>query len=363
MKEKFETYENIPGFQIPSQYLSATVDLEFSKSTGRNVIAVLNPKKNMQLKTAKNKMLLIGAHGDHLGLGLAGSSLAKGSQKGLAHLGADDNASGVAAVLELAHHYSVDKKIKKPIVFAVWSGEEIGVLGSNHFVKNYKNKFQEHFEAGINMDMIGRLQNHLFIQGVGSATEWPTLAEKISVNSPVSLVLTNDPYLPTDSMSIYLGGIPSITFFTGAHLEYHTPNDTPETLNYPGILSSIYVIQSFSDQIVFDSKNTLTYQKVEGNSGQKLEGRSFRIFLGTIPDYSQEGIRGVRISGVAKDSPAEIAGLKSGDVIVEFDQTKIENIYDYVYTLQSVKPNIKTKIKVLRESKNLELDITPLLKE
>lgn len=363
LKEKFETYENIPGFQIPSQYLSANVNLEFSKSTGRNVIAVLDPKN----KTNKNKMLLIGAHGDHLGYGMTGSSLAKGDQRGMAHLGADDNASGVAGVLELAHHYANEKKttnkIKKPIVFAVWSGEEIGVLGSNHFVKSFKNNFSKKFEAGINMDMIGRYQNHLFVQGVGSATEWPALTEKISINSPVSLALTNDPYLPTDSMSIYLGEIPSITFFTGAHTEYHTPNDRPDTLNYPGILNSIKVIQSFSDQIVLEEKNVLTYQKVEGNSGQKLEGRSFRIFLGTIPDYSQEGVRGVRISGAAKDSPAEKAGLKSGDVIFEFDQTKIENIYDYVYMLQSVKPNIKTKIKILRESKNLELDITPLLKE
>jgi Tol biopolymer transport system component len=367
LKNKFDTYDNVAGFQIPSQYLSANIDLVFSKSTGRNVVGMIDPKA----KSSK-KMLLIGAHGDHLGLGLSGSSLAKGDQIGLPHLGADDNASGVAGVLELAHNYSTDKNLQKPIAFAVWSGEEIGILGSSYFVKHWsehtkkmktQKSLSDSFEASINMDMIGRLRDHLFVQGIGSASEWSNMAEKTSVLSPVSLTLTKDPYLPTDSMAIYLGNIPSITFFTGAHSEYHTPNDTPKTLNYPGLLSSIQVVKNFADQIVLTPKSTLTFQKVEGNSGQKLEGRSFRIFLGTIPDYSQEGIRGVRISGAAKDSPAEKAGLKPGDVIVEFDKTKIENIYDYVYTLQSVKPNIQTKIKVSRGSNNLELDITPLLKE
>jgi Tol biopolymer transport system component len=364
LREKFETYDFVSGFQIPSQYLSAEVNLEFTKSTGHNVVGILYPQKNKNAKA-----LLIGAHGDHLGFGISGSSLAKGDQKGLAHLGADDNASGVAGVLELAHNYSKDLKVQRPIVFAVWSGEEIGVLGSNYFVKTWTSEgfnrktFDKTFEAGLNMDMIGRLRDHLNVQGVGSAKEWSAASEKISVISPIPLALTTDPYLPTDSMSIYLGNIPSITFFTGAHAEYHTPNDTADTLNYPGLLNSIQTIKLFSDQIVYANKNILTYQKVEGNSGQKLEGRSFRIFLGTIPDYSQEGIKGVKISGAAKDSPAERAGLKAGDVITEFDQTKIENIYDYVYTLQSVKPNIKTKIKISRGSNNLELDITPLLKE
>lgn len=368
LKEKYETYENTKGFLIPSQYLAADIQLKTLKSTGHNVVAVLDPT------TAQNrsrKALLIGAHGDHLGLGQTGSSLAKGEQKGQIHYGADDNASGVAGVLELAHYYSARKKdLKKPLVFAVWSGEEIGVLGSNYFVKNYqkqsvsKKSFTDAFEAGLNMDMIGRLKDYLFVQGVGSATGWSRISEAIAMKADVPLSLTQDPYLPTDSMSIYLGGIPSITFFTGAHSEYHTPNDKPDTLNYKGLVTNIKVVQNFIEQILNAPKGQeLKFEKVEGNSGQKLAGRGFRIFLGTIPDYSQEGVKGVKISGTAKDSPAEKAGLKSGDVITHFDSIKIDNIYDYVYTLQSVKPNVKTKIHVLREGKSLELDITPTLKE
>ena len=207
------------------------------------------------------------------------------------------------------------------------------------------------------------MRENLNIQGVGSAEGFRALAEAATIRTGVPLNLTSDPYLPTDSMSIYLAGVPSISFFTGAHSEYHTPLDKPETLNYEGLKNTINVVQYFTDSIVKNEKDILKYEKVESNSGKRLEGRSFRIFLGTIPDYSQEGVKGVRITGVAKNSPAEKAGLVSGDVITEFDQTKIENIYDYVYTLQSVKPDVKTKILVLRNGKVDTFEITPALKD
>lgn len=358
VKSKYDTYDPVAGFNLTSQYFSATIDLVTKKSTGRNVIARLNPAANK-----KAKAVLIGAHGDHLGLGLPGSSLATSKQKDKIHYGADDNASGVAGVLELAHYYSTQtKELKRPLYFAVWSGEEIGVLGSQAYVKQFK-KMNDVFAAGLNMDMIGRLRENLNIQGVGSAEGFRALAEASSIKTGVALNLTSDPYLPTDSMSIYLAGVPSISFFTGAHNEYHTPLDKPETLNYPGLKDSITVVSYFADSIAKSDKDILKYEKVESNSGKQLEGRSFRIFLGTIPDYSQEGVKGVRITGVAKNSPAEKAGLVSGDVITGFDQTKIENIYDYVYTLQSVKPDVKTKILVLRNGKNEAFDIIPALKD
>lgn len=360
VKSKYDTYSFVPGFNLNSQYFTASIDLITKKSTGRNVIAKLDPA------SAKNaKAVLIGAHGDHLGLGLAGSSLASSKNKDKIHYGADDNASGVAGVLELAHYYSQSaqkSELKRPIYFAVWSGEEIGVLGSGHFVNQYK-KLSDVFVAGLNMDMIGRLRQNLNVQGVGSAEGFRALAESATIKTGVPLNLTSDPYLPTDSMSVYLAGVPSISFFTGAHSEYHTPMDKPETLNYEGLKNTITVVQYFSDNIAKTGKDILKYEKVESNSGKQLKGRSFRIFLGTIPDYSQEGVKGVRISGVAKNSPAEKAGLVSGDVITGFDQTKIENIYDYVYTLQSVKPDIKTKILVVRNGKNEVLEIIPVLKD
>lgn len=360
VKSTYDTYDSVKGFNLTSQYFTANIDLLTKKSMGRNVIAKLDP-----IKTSKVKAVLIGAHGDHLGLGLAGSSLATSKDKDKIHYGADDNASGVAGVLELANYYSQSaqrKELKRPLYFAVWSGEEIGVLGSHHYVNQFK-KLSDAFVAGLNMDMIGRLRDSLNIQGVGSAEGFRNLAESATVKTGVPLNLTSDPYLPTDSMSIYLAGVPSISFFTGAHSEYHTPNDKPETINYKGLKDTIQVVQYFTDAIAMNDKDVLKYEKVESDQGKRLEGRSFRIFLGTIPDYTQEGVKGVRITGVAKNSPAEKAGLVNGDVITEFDQTKIENIYDYVYTLQSVKPDVKTKIMVLRNGKTEALDITPTLKD
>jgi len=355
---KYSTYDHVSGFDFQSQYLTTKIDLNFKKAQGRNIIAGLN-------LNSKNPALIIGAHLDHLGVGLTGSSLATNEMKSKIHFGADDNASGVAGVLELAHYYSQKNelnKLKRPILFALWSGEELGTLGSLHFTQNLKkNKLK--VMANLNMDMIGRLRESLHIQGVGSASKFKALAELATLKTGLSLNLTHDPYLPTDSMSFYVSGVPAITFFTGAHAEYHTPLDIPETLNYDGLVKVLDVVKIFSDEIAQKTESNIIYEKVEGNSGQKLEGRSFRIFLGTIPDYSQEGVKGVKISGVAKNSPAEKAGLKSGDIIVEFNNLKIENIYDFVYTLQSVQPDQKTKIIIERNQNTETLHIVPVLKE
>lgn len=367
LKDLFETDQPATaGFQINSLYLKAEVNLKYKKSTGLNVIAKLDP-----IHKKKNKALIIGAHGDHLGRGEnTGSSLARPEEKGQIHYGADDNASGVSGVLELAHYFSQpaqSKKLKKSLYFAIWSGEEIGVLGSNSFAKQWetqkKSKFKDSFEASLNMDMIGRLRSTLQVQGVGSAKEWPGLSEEVGLVTGQSLTLTSDPYLPTDAMTFYITEIPSISFFTGAHSEYHSPRDTYETINFNGLSKVIHVVQTYIEKLASVEANLVNYQKVEGNQGQKLEGRSFRIYLGTIPDYSQEGVKGVRVSGASKNSPAEKAGIRPNDIIVEFDQAKIENLYDYVYALQAVKAGQSTKIKVSRDSKIMELDIIPALKE
>ncbi|MFZ3229261.1 MAG: M28 family peptidase [Pseudobdellovibrio sp.] len=369
LKENFEEMKTTEGFQLNSQYIAAEVDLKFEKSTGLNVIGRLDPIH--KVNSNKVKGLLIGAHGDHLGRGeTTGSSLALPEEKGQIHFGADDNASGVSGVLELARHFS-DKKfittLKKPLYFAIWSGEEVGILGSNSFVKQLeiqqKTKFNKIFEAGLNMDMIGRLKDTLYVQGVASAKEWPGLSEEVGLVTGQSLVLVSDPYLATDAITIYLAELPSISFFTGAHAEYHSPRDTYEKINYPGLVRIINVVKTYIEKLASVQSQQVNYEKVEGNPAKRLEGRSFRIYLGTIPDYSQEGIKGVRISGASKNSPAEKAGLKAGDIITEFDNSKIENLYDYVYTLQAVKPNRVTKLKVTRDNKVLELEITPTLKE
>ncbi|MBS1971902.1 MAG: M28 family peptidase [Bdellovibrionales bacterium] len=363
--KKLDQGEAVEPIAIPMTYLTATVNLDFEKAQGINVVAKL------PVKGAKNGVL-IGAHGDHLGRGDIGNSLAKGNERGQIHYGADDNASGVSGVVELAHYFADQYKkkpssLKKDLYFAVWSGEESGVLGSTAFVKGWdkahKQKLADYFSASINMDMIGRLQEKLYVQGVGSGDHWPQLSEEISIRQGMPMVLQNDPYLPTDSMALYVGGIPSINFFTGSHAEYHSPRDIPSTLNYPGLERVIKTVSDYTRLLADSSVKMVSYVKVGGNPNKQLEGRSFRTYLGTIPDYTQEGVKGVRISGASKDSPAAQAGLLENDVITEFDGVKIENIYDYVYTLQSVKPNVETTMKINRAGQTKEVKITPKLKE
>lgn len=336
--------------------VQAFVDLKFEKSKGRNVLAKLT------VPGAKTS-IVIGAHGDHLGHGEMGSSLAGNNEKGHTHYGADDNASGVAAVLELAQYFSDQQKagklkLKQNIIFAVWSGEEAGLLGSTHFLKSTDEKISSY----LNLDMVGRLRTQLVIQGVGSSSKWKSVLESELIKSSLPVIMQEDPYVPSDAMAFYMSQIPSLTFFTGSHAEYHSPRDRAETLNYQGLLQISELIKNLSLKLASADQKALPYQKVE-SSKKKLEGRSFRIYLGTIPDYTQEGVKGVRITGTSAQSPAEKAGLVAGDIIVELAQTKIENLYDYVYCLQAMKAGQETTIKIQRQGKLLELPILPTLKE
>lgn len=363
IKEKLDRGDNVDALNFPSSYLGGNIQLKFTKSKGINVIG----KVKSQIITKKS--IIVGAHGDHLGRGETGSSLAKGDEKGLIHSGADDNASGVAAVLELAHKFSQNKNIKmnQNIYFAIWSGEEIGLLGSNHFVNHWKNQnnseIQDVLTASINLDMVGRFKEKLYIQGVGSADLWSQINEELSFKNQISLSLQEDPYLPTDAMSLYLAKVPSISLFTGVHSEYHTPRDQADLINFKGLEKITTYTESLINYLVESQKSILRYIKVGGNQQSKLEGRTFRIYLGTIPDYTQEGVKGVKISGTSKESPADLAGLKEKDIVIELDGKKIENLYDYVYLLQSIQPNKETSITVLRQGEEIKLRITPKLKE
>ncbi len=345
--------------ELAEYELKIAVELIEKSSTGYNTIATL------KMPNAKST-LLIGAHGDHLGLGQTGTSLSRGDLADAVHYGADDNASGMAVVLMLAKHFKTlkDQGLKLPfnLAFAIWSGEEVGLLGSSAFVKS---NTQPLF-AYINYDMVGRLRDSLTIQGLASAHEWKSYLEPLVVSADIRLQFQDDPYLPTDSMSFYLSQIPAISFFTGAHLEYHTPLDQAHTLNFNGIQKiadfSVKAVKQLADKNNKPIK--LSYNKVEGagkTSGSS--GRKFRVFLGTIPDYVQEKVKGVKISGTSKNSPAEKAGLKAGDVITQIDTVLIENLYDYVYVLQGLKPNVPVKMSVLRGTSSVNLNVTPLLRE
>ncbi len=346
---------------IPNVRVKLQTAVEHIKRRARDVIAALPPASGGEAG-ADAEWIVVGAHYDHLGRGSASSSLARSGEEGQIHPGADDNASGVATVMELASSLSIERakhpeKFRRGILFAGWSGEEIGLIGSAAFCEHPPVDLA-HIAAYVNFDMVGRLrENKLTLQGVGSSHFWAHEIEKANVVSGFNLVLQNDPYLPTDTTSFYPKRIPVLNFFTGAHEDYHRPTDTADKLNYDGLEK----IAKFSRQIVLDLAGAAErpdYARIQRSEQESGSRDTLRAYLGTIPDYTTE-VKGVKLSGVRGDSPAEKGGLKGGDVIVEFAGQKIANIYDYTYALDAVKIGQAVTMVVQRDGKEVSLTVTP----
>ena len=211
--------------------------------------------------------------------------------------------------------------------------------------------------ACLNMDMIGRFNKTLVLQGVGSSAWWPKEIEKR--NAPIGLPITtqNDAHLPTDSTTFYLRGIPTLNAFTGAHEDYHMPTDTAEKINYDKA-AQIAKLMGLIARGVATSQENPTYIAMEAPKNQGARG-GMRAYLGTIPDYAQGDIKGVKLSGVSPIGPAAKAGVKGGDIIIKLGGKDITNIYDYTYVMGDLKIGTETTIKVQREGKEVEMKITP----
>lgn len=357
IQQQLDQGKFVMGFDLPDVTVAAQVDLKQEKKTGRNVIAYL-PGSAPELPA-----VVIGAHYDHLGHGESSTSLARADEQGKVHPGADDNASGVAALLEVAEYLTgLQRKgkfsPKRDVIFVGWSGEELGLLGSSQFVKSFgQQDLSGRFAAYLNMDMVGRLRDAAIMQGTGSAKEWPAIIEKRNAPVGLSITLQQDAYLPTDAMSFYLYKVPVLSAFTGSHPEYHTPRDTADLLNYPGTAKIARLVALIGRDLAL-RENRLNYQDMERKQEKGMRG-GMRAYLGTIPDYAQEDGQGVRLSGATKGGPAEKAGVKPGDVIVELAGTPIENIYDYTYVLQALKVGQPVKMVVRRDNTLVTLEITP----
>lgn len=327
----------------------------------------------------KNEVIVIGAHYDHLGRGGEGS-LAE--RAGEIHHGADDNASGVAGVLELARIFSRESaRPKRTLLFVAFSGEEEGLLGSNYFVTHAVLPGAETI-AMINMDMIGRMkEKRLMIGGVGTAEEWrkwlvlansvpdrKVLSEAVqaSANSVTAnitiplpqrftLTLNEDGYGPSDHSSFYAKKVPVLFFFTGTHDDYHKPSDTAEKINYEDEAQILLLVGGILRSIDGSAKRpTYTVAK------SQTQGRSlgFRVYLGTIPNYAESN-DGLKLDGVREDSPAAQAGLKAGDRIVKMAGREIRNVYDYTYALGEMKAGQEYEVEIKRGTETHRLKITP----
>ena len=345
------------GFGLPGATVRLTTAVERIRRTDRNVIGILPPATSAV--ATPPEYLLVGAHYDHLGHGEVGAMKRKGEETAI-HYGADDNASGAAVVLAMAQTLAQQRKNspggKRGIIFAFWSGEEIGLIGSSFFAE-HPTVALDHIVAYLNFDMVGRLrENKLSIQGIKSSSSWNKLLEKRNVAAGFQLILQDDPYLPTDSTAFYLKERPFMNFFTGSHEDYHRPTDTADTLNYEGLAR----ISRFASALASDLAGAATrpdFVKVEQSSPSG--GREdLRVYIGSIPDYTTE-IAGVKLAGVRGDSPADRAGLKAGDVIVEFAGQKITNIYDYTYALDSAKIGQPVQVVIQRNGHPQTLFVTP----
>ncbi len=348
-------------FALPEVGVKMQTGVERIKKKDYNVVGVL-PATN----GGTGESIVIGAHYDHIGFGEIGS-LARKGEEGKIHNGADDNASGTSTVLELAASLAEMQKTKpdafrRDLVFALWSGEELGIIGSSEFVKQAALPVEQ-IAAYLNFDMVGRLkENRLMLQGMGSSSAWRKLVEKKNVVAGFNLVIQDDPYQPTDVTAFYPKGVPVMSFFTGSHEDYNRPTDDPETLNYAGLER----IGKFAKLLLTDllkAEERPDYVKVERVKSRGGSRESMRAYLGTIPDYVGEGSSGVKLSGVSTGGPADKAGLLGGDVIVEFAGKEITNIYDYTYAIDAIKIGVAVEMVVLRGDEKVKLTIVPEARE
>ncbi|MBM4053706.1 MAG: M28 family peptidase [Planctomycetes bacterium] len=357
-----EKEESQSACVFPGEKVTISIAVQREKSSDHNVMAYLPPA------TGKNdcEYIVVGAHLDHIGHG-GTESLARKGEEGMIHNGADDNASGVSVVLELAaaladmyKNNPGDKK--RGVVFAFWSGEEMGLLGSSHFIKNPAFPLKDVI-VYANFDMVGRLRdNKLIIQGTDSSKSWPQLFEKRNIMAGFNLLLQHDPYLPTDATSFYPEGIPVMNFFTGSHEDYNRPTDDAGTLNYEGMAR----IAQFAKNIISDLVKTPErpdYFKVEHTGPPESLHGSRRTYLGTIPDFTTEDIEGLKLSGIKAGGPADKAGLQAGDIIVKFGDLKITNIYDYKYALDVLKIGEPVIVEYIRNGKSNTLIVIPEAKQ
>ena len=448
------------NFPLNHLRLASTISVKPVVGVGRNVVGRLQVSDQ-----PSEQAIVIGAHIDHLGKGGSGS-LARNEEKGAIHFGADDNASGVAAMLEIAEFLANLKRdnrlsMKRDIVFAGWSGEELGLYGSKHYAKVvirpsqdksepgsvlgpyngdphdlkqlelYFENFIANFDMGnctseqlqllksnigdmsvvvkllsssaansggrndeivksfsnliakanqliepenaqngkkniaakpnpivacLNMDMVGRMEKKLVLQGLGSSSEWNRLIEKANVVVGLPIETSDDTQLPTDASSFYQAGVPILSAFTGSHTDYHTPRDTPEKLNYPATANVAKFMGLVARQLVLADSVPDYVKRTEAKQKRVTTGRRAR--LGTVPNYTEK-VTGVLLDDVEEGGPAAIAGLKGGDIIVQLAGKKIDNIYDFQYAIDVLKIGKETGVSIIRDGQRMELTIIP----
>ena len=322
------------------------VDIGEKKRTGHNVIAYI--------ENGAATTVILGAHFDHLGYGEDGNSMLR-TREHLIHNGADDNASGTAALIELARLLKESKLNKNNYLFIAFSGEELGLFGSKYFADNPTINLSS-VNYMINLDMVGRLNDStkvLTIGGYGTSPEWASLINLKSKKSPFVIKIDSSGTGPSDHTSFYRKGIPVLFFFTGLHADYHKPSDDFDKINYSGELAVINYIYSLIEK---ENKENHKLAFMKTRETQTSGPSRFNVTLGIMPDYTFGGT-GVRIDGVSDGRPAQKAGLQTGDVIVQLGDYGVTSLDNYMEALGKFKKGDVTIVKVKRGNDTIEKPI------
>jgi hypothetical protein len=338
------------SFPLNNSKVTLSTEVKEVEKVGRNVIGVLEGSDPV----LKNEYLVIGAHYDHLGIDhLRTSSMYKGSEPQI-HNGADDNASGTTGLLELAEKFGAHKNdLKRSIIYIAFSGEELGILGSTYFTNNSPVPMDK-IVAMFNMDMVGRLNEEraLTVIGAGTSSAWKSLLnEKNKYN--FKLALNDGGSGGSDHQAFTNKNIPVLFLFTGTHTDYHKPSDDADKINFAGQTDVINYVYSIADAVQkFDIRPD--FVKVE-EPAQRNIPRS-RVAVGTVPEFGFNG-NGYKVSGVTEGGPAAKGGMKPGDIIIKFGSKTVNNIYDFMYAMGEFAPGDKVDVVVLRDSKEVTLNL------
>jgi len=335
MKEKFKSIELKKNVSVSTTVKHKTVQTQ-------NIVGVL-PGIDEQLK---NEYVVMGAHYDHLGFGGEHSGSRRPDHYEI-HNGADDNASGVSIMMELAELFSHNNSNKRTLVFVGFGAEEMGLLGSKHFVKSGIVE-NDNIQIMLNMDMVGRLdrkENKISIGGTHTAVSLESEIENIVSKTSLKYSFSPEGYGPSDHSSFYVNDTPVLFFFTGAHNDYHTPDDDAEKINYKGMKVLSQLIYSIADYFS-NMDERLVFQ--EAGPKKQEERQRFKVTLGIMPDYTYSATRGLRIDAVLNNKPASIAGLEDGDIIIKMNGNSVDDIYEYMHRLSEFNPGDEVKVKVVR---------------
>jgi Zn-dependent M28 family amino/carboxypeptidase len=339
------------SFELPDTVgLSVRVDIRRDQKNVNNVIGLLPGETD--------EYVVIGAHYDHLGLGEQFSMAP--SQAGTPHLGADDNASGTAGVIELARYFTAKGRQKRGIAFMAFAAEELGLLGSSFYVNNPRFPLAKTV-AMLNMDMIGRIRDQkIYLGGIGTGDSFQSLLEQLSKQTPLKLEFSDKAgYGSSDHTSFTTKQVPVLFFFSGLHADYHKPSDTWDKIDAPEATRLLELIAQVVTHLANEEKRPQFVKVAEPPRpiGGSSSGGGYGPYFGSIPDMADQGNKGVKFADVREGSPAAKAGFKGGDMMVEFDGKPVQTLMDFTYLLRSKKPGDRVRVKVVRDGQPVEADV------